>query len=63
MPWPLGMRAIWILSLSFWIASLTPEVIQFQAIQKLSDKIQIALIPSGQGVILDPTTLLGGVKK
>lgn len=43
-------------------ASLTPEVIQFQAIQKLSDKIQIALIPSGQGVILDPTTLLGGVK-
>ena len=44
-------------------ASLTPEVIQVQAIQKLSDKIQIALIPSGQGVILDPTTLLGGVKK
>ena len=44
-------------------ASLTPEVIQFQAIQKLSDKIQIALIPSGQGIILDPTTLLSGVKK
>ncbi|MEO8539865.1 MAG: SPFH domain-containing protein [bacterium] len=42
-------------------ASLTPEVIQFQAVQKLSDKIQIALIPSGQGVILDPTTLLGGL--
>ena len=41
-------------------ASLTPEVIQFQAIQKLGDNIQIALIPSGQGVILDPTTLLGG---
>ncbi|MEO6043286.1 MAG: prohibitin family protein [Tepidiformaceae bacterium] len=44
-------------------ASLTPEVIQFQAIQKLGDKIQIALIPSGQGVIIDPTTLFGGVKK
>lgn len=43
-------------------ASLTPEVIQFQAIQKLGDNIQIALIPSGQGVILDPATLLGGVK-
>lgn len=42
--------------------SLTPEVIQFQAIQKLGDKIQIAIIPSGQGVIIDPTTLLGGVK-
>lgn len=41
-------------------ASLTPEVIQFQAIQKLGDNIQIALIPSGQGVILDPATLLGG---
>ena len=43
-------------------ASLTPEVIQFQAIQKLGDNIQIALIPSGQGVILDPATLLGGIK-
>jgi regulator of protease activity HflC (stomatin/prohibitin superfamily) len=42
--------------------SLTPEVIQYQAVQNLSDKIQIALIPSGQGVILDPTTLLGGIK-
>lgn len=40
--------------------SLTPEVIQFQALQKLGDNIQIALIPSGQGIILDPTTLLGG---
>jgi regulator of protease activity HflC (stomatin/prohibitin superfamily) len=39
--------------------SLTPEVIQFQAIEKLSDNIQIALIPSGQGIILDPATLLG----
>ncbi len=39
--------------------SLTPEVIQFQAVQRLSDNIQIALVPSGQGVIIDPTTLLG----
>ena len=39
--------------------SLTPEVIQFQAIERLSDNIQIALIPSGQGIILDPATLLG----
>lgn len=44
-------------------ASLTPEVIQFQAIQKLGDKIQIALIPSGQGVIIDPTTLFGKTNK
>ncbi len=40
--------------------SLTPEVIQFEALQRLGDNVQIALIPSGQGVILDPTTLLGG---
>jgi regulator of protease activity HflC (stomatin/prohibitin superfamily) len=39
--------------------SLTPEVIQFQALQKLGGNVQIALIPSGQGIILDPTTLLG----
>jgi regulator of protease activity HflC (stomatin/prohibitin superfamily) len=40
--------------------SLTPEVIQFQALEKLGDNIQIALIPSGQGIILDPASILGG---
>jgi len=40
-------------------ASLTPEVIQFQALQQLGDNIQIALIPAGQGIIIDPATLLG----
>lgn len=39
--------------------SLTPAVIQFQALQKLSDNVQIALLPSGQGIIIDPATLLG----
>jgi regulator of protease activity HflC (stomatin/prohibitin superfamily) len=38
--------------------SLTPLLIQFQALQKLADNVQIALIPSGQGVIIDPATLL-----
>jgi len=38
--------------------SLTAEVIQFQALQKLSDNVQIAFLPSGQGIIIDPTTLL-----
>jgi prohibitin 1 len=38
--------------------SLTPAVIQFQALQKLSDNVQIALLPSGQGIIIDPATLL-----
>jgi regulator of protease activity HflC (stomatin/prohibitin superfamily) len=39
--------------------SLTPEVIQFQALQKLAPNIQIALLPAGQGLIIDPATLLG----
>lgn len=39
--------------------SLTPLLIQFQALQKLADNVQIALIPSGQGVIIDPATILG----
>jgi regulator of protease activity HflC (stomatin/prohibitin superfamily) len=41
--------------------SLTEPLIRFQALQKLSDNIQIALIPSGQGLIIDPTTLLQGL--
>lgn len=40
--------------------SLTPAVIQFQALEKLGDNVQIALIPSGNGIIIDPGTLLGG---
>lgn len=40
-------------------ASLTPILVQFQAMQKLSDNLQIALIPTGEGIIIDPTTLLG----
>ncbi|MFN0096065.1 MAG: SPFH domain-containing protein [Dehalococcoidia bacterium] len=39
-------------------ASLTPEVLQFTAIDRLADNIQIALIPSGQGLIIDPSTIL-----
>ena len=39
-------------------ASLTENVILFQAIQKLADDLQIALIPAGEGVLIDPTTLL-----
>lgn len=39
--------------------SLTPLVVQFEALKKLGDNVQIVLMPSGQGVILDPTTLLG----
>lgn len=41
--------------------SLSPALIQFEAIQKLAPNIKIALIPSGQGVIIDPTTLLGAI--
>ncbi len=40
-------------------ASLTPALIQFQALQKLGPDVKIALIPSGQGIIIDPSSLLG----
>jgi regulator of protease activity HflC (stomatin/prohibitin superfamily) len=40
--------------------SLTPLLIQFQALQKLSDNVQIALVPSGSGLLIDPSTLLQG---
>lgn len=39
-------------------ASLSPELIQFKAVQKLAGNVQIALLPSGQGLIIDPTTFL-----
>lgn len=39
--------------------SLSQEVIQFTAVQNLSDNIQIALIPSGAGILVDPATLVG----
>jgi regulator of protease activity HflC (stomatin/prohibitin superfamily) len=38
--------------------SLTDKVIQFEAIQKLGDDLDIAILPAGEGVIIDPTTLL-----
>lgn len=41
-------------------ASLTPAIIQYEAVRNLSDNIQIALIPSGQGLIIDPSTILQG---
>ncbi len=39
-------------------ASLTPQVIQYLAVDKLADDLDIALLPSGQGIIIDPATLL-----
>lgn len=42
-------------------ASLTAQVIQYLAVDKLADDLDIALLPSGQGVIIDPATLLGGM--
>lgn len=43
-------------------ASLTQQVIQYLAVDKLADDLDIALLPSGQGVIIDPATLLGGMR-
>lgn len=38
--------------------SLSPEIIQYEAIQKLAPNVQIALIPSGDGLIIDPSSIL-----
>lgn len=42
--------------------SLTAQVIQYLAVDKLADDLDLALLPSGQGVIIDPSTLLGGMR-
>jgi regulator of protease activity HflC (stomatin/prohibitin superfamily) len=41
--------------------SLTPALIQWTAIQKLNDKIQVMLLPATGNFILDTKSLLGGV--
>lgn len=41
-------------------ASLTPSLIQWQAIQALGDNVDVIMIPSGEGLILDPSTILAG---
>ena len=43
--------------------SITPELIQYQMIQKLSDKIQVIILPAGQNFILDPKNLFGAIAK
>jgi regulator of protease activity HflC (stomatin/prohibitin superfamily) len=39
-------------------ASLTDRVIQYAFVQRLSDKITVALLPAGQGIILDTRGLI-----
>lgn len=41
-------------------ASLSPEILQYIAVQKLADNVTIALLPSGSGSLIDPTKLLQG---
>lgn len=40
-------------------ASLTPELVRYAMVQKLSDKIQVMMLPSGQNFILDADLLRG----
>jgi regulator of protease activity HflC (stomatin/prohibitin superfamily) len=40
-------------------ASLTDQILQYQYIQKLTDKIQVMLLPSGNQTIFDLKSLLG----
>jgi prohibitin 2 len=44
-------------------ASLTPELIQYTMIQKLSDKIEVMILPAGQSFILSPEMLKKSDKK
>lgn len=44
-------------------ASLTPELIQYTMIQKLSDKIEVMILPQGQNFILSPDMLRRGRQK
>lgn len=41
--------------------SLSPQIIQYTMIQKLSDKIQVIMLPSGNGLIIDPKSLLNNI--
>ena len=40
-------------------ASLSDKILQYQYIQKLTDKISVMLLPSGNGMIFDLKSLLG----
>ena len=44
-------------------ASLTPELVRYAMVQKLSDKIQVMMLPSGQNFILDSDILRGAPKE
>jgi regulator of protease activity HflC (stomatin/prohibitin superfamily) len=44
---------------SLLTASLTDKILQYQYIQKLTDKIQVMLLPSGNQTIFDLKSLLG----
>ncbi len=41
-------------------ASLSAQVLQYLAIEKLAPNVDIALIPSGENIIIDPAVLLSG---
>lgn len=41
--------------------SLSPLLVRYQAIQKFNPNVQIALIPSGQGSLIDPSSFLNGL--
>ena len=44
-------------------ASLTPELVRYAMVQKLSDKIQVMMLPAGQNFILDSDILRGPARE
>jgi hypothetical protein len=39
-------------------SSLTPEVLQYLAIKEFNDDVTMALVPSGEGLLLDPSSFV-----
>ncbi len=42
-------------------SSLTPEVLQYLAIKEFNDDVTIALVPSGEGLLLDPSSFVAPI--
>ncbi len=43
-------------------SSLTPEVLQYLAINQFNDDVTIALVPSGEGLLLDPSSFVSPIE-
>ena len=56
----LALSSLFLLLLA---ASLTDQILEYQYIQKLTDKITVMLLPSGNGTIFDLKSLINPTAK